>query len=67
MTIDVDGLLSSLLRIVGESEDYFVSGSLSFLPLTGRYREPEHDVDGISRSFACTRWRLRTPRVWRGS
>jgi hypothetical protein len=49
MTIDVDSLLSSLLRIVGESEDYFVSGSLSFLPLTGRYRDPEHDVDvGIS-------------------
>ena len=49
MTLDVDALLSSLLRIVGPSDDYFVSGSLSFLPLTGRHRAPEHDVDvGIS-------------------
>jgi len=38
-------LLERLLRIVGESTDYFVSGSLSFIPLVPAYREPEHDVD----------------------
>jgi hypothetical protein len=38
-------LLERLLRIVADSEDYFVSGSLSFLPLLPAYREPMHDVD----------------------
>lgn len=42
-------VLDTLLRIVGESPGYFVSGSLSFLPLLPAYREPEHDVDvGVS-------------------
>jgi len=38
-------LLERLLHIVSESGDYFVSGSLSFLPLVEPYREPAHDVD----------------------
>jgi hypothetical protein len=33
------------MSAVSASEDYFVSGSLSFLPLAPYYREPEHDVD----------------------
>lgn len=42
-------VLETVLRIVGESPEYFVSGSLSFLPLLPRYREPKHDVDvGVS-------------------
>jgi hypothetical protein len=44
-------LLLSLLRIVGDRDDYFVSGSLSFLPLTG-HRKPGNDVDAfISRAL----------------
>jgi hypothetical protein len=38
-------LLLHLLNAVGESDEYFVSGSLSFLPLIGNYRQPAHDVD----------------------
>src|SRR3990172_5495059 len=41
----IRGVMECLLRIVGDSDDYFVSGSLSFLPLLDEYREPEHDVD----------------------
>ena len=42
---DIKGLLIRPLQIVGNSDDYFVAGSLSFLPLLGNYREPQHDVD----------------------
>jgi hypothetical protein len=38
-------LLPRLLELVGDSDEYFVSGSLSFLPLLGNYRQPVHDVD----------------------
>lgn len=38
-------LLERLLRIVEGSEDYFVSGSLSFLPRLPPYRTPGNDVD----------------------
>jgi hypothetical protein len=45
----VKEILECFLGIVGESPDYFVSGSLSFLPLGPCYREPKHDVDvGVS-------------------
>lgn len=43
--MDIAGVLRRLLDILGSSPDYFVSGSLSFLPLVPRYREPRHDVD----------------------
>lgn len=37
-------LLIRLKELVGSSKEYFVSGSLSFLPLLDNYRQP-HDVD----------------------
>jgi hypothetical protein len=43
--MSIQGVLECLLRIVDGSSDYFVSGSLSFLPLLGGYRQPQHDVD----------------------
>jgi hypothetical protein len=43
--VDARLLLERLLRVVAGSRDYFVSGSLSFLPLLPPYREPGHDVD----------------------
>lgn len=43
--VSIPGLLQRLLDLVGSSDDYFVSGSLSFLPLLPGYREPGHDVD----------------------
>lgn len=43
--MSVRQLLERLLRIVADSDDYFVSGSLSFLLLLPAYREPVHDVD----------------------
>jgi len=43
--MSVKKLFESLFRIIGDSEDYFVSGSLSFLPLMTPYREPGHDID----------------------
>lgn len=42
---DIRAVLESLLRVVDGSAEYFVSGSLSFLPLVGMHRVPEHDVD----------------------
>jgi len=39
------GLFDSLFRIIGDSDDYFIMGSLSFLPLTAAYREPGNDID----------------------
>jgi hypothetical protein len=40
-----------LQELVGNSKEYFVSGSLSFLPLLDNYRQP-HDVDvAISRKL----------------
>jgi hypothetical protein len=41
----VKSLLTRLLEVVGDSTEYFVSGSLSFLPLLASYRRPVHDVD----------------------
>jgi hypothetical protein len=47
--MSVAGILETFLGIVRESQDYFVSGSLSFLPLVAPYRAPKHDVDvGVS-------------------
>jgi len=43
--VEAKSLLIRLLQIVGDSLEYFVSGSLSFLPLAGNYRQPIHDVD----------------------
>lgn len=43
--VDAKSLLVRLLQVVGDSTEYFVSGSLSFLPLAGNYRQPIHDVD----------------------
>lgn len=43
--VNAKSLLIRLLEIVGDSTEYFVSGSLSFLPLVGSYRQPVHDVD----------------------
>lgn len=43
--MSVRALLERLLDIVGGSPEYFVTGSLSFLPLLSAYREPMHDVD----------------------
>lgn len=41
----VDGLFATLEEIVGDSDDYFVIGSLSFLPLVPFYRDPGADLD----------------------
>ncbi len=47
--MSIAGTLECFLGIVRESQDYFISGSLSFLPLLPHYRVPKHDVDvGIS-------------------
>jgi hypothetical protein len=43
--MSIKKLYESLFRIIGDSEDYFISGSLSFLPLMVPYREPAHDID----------------------
>ncbi len=43
--MSVKKLFESLFRIIGDSEDYFISGSFSFLPLLASYREPAHDID----------------------
>lgn len=43
--VNAKSLLIRLLEIVGDSTEYFVSGSLSFLPLLGSYRQPARDVD----------------------
>jgi hypothetical protein len=60
--VNVKFLLTRLLRIVGDSDEYFVSGSLSFLPLLGNYRQPEHDVDAaIAQELFQTRKRLFGP------
>ncbi|MFQ5888659.1 MAG: hypothetical protein ACE5JR_01265 [Gemmatimonadota bacterium] len=45
MSANAGLLLERLLETVAGSDDYFVSGSLSFLPLLGNCRQPEHDVD----------------------
>ncbi len=44
-TVDVRSVLATLLEIVDGSTSYFVSGSLSLLPLVPEYRKPRHDVD----------------------
>ncbi len=52
-------LLTRLLQIVGDSDEYFVSGSLSFLPLLDNYRYPKHDVDAaIAKELFQTRKQL---------
>lgn len=38
-------LLDSLFRIIGDSDEYFIMGSLSFLPLMEAYRVPGRDID----------------------
>lgn len=43
--MSIDRLLESFFRIMGNSEDYFISGSLSFLPLLNNYRKPGLDID----------------------
>ncbi len=43
--VNIHCALNKLLCIVGDAKDYFISGSLSFLPLLPDYREPIHDVD----------------------
>lgn len=43
--MSVKKLFESFFRIIGDSEDYFISGSFSFLPLLAFYREPAHDID----------------------
>ncbi|MCI0691839.1 hypothetical protein L0337_07505 [candidate division KSB1 bacterium] len=48
-------LLIRLQELVGDSQEYFVSGSLSFLPRLNNYRQP-HDVDvAVSRELFQTR------------
>ena len=37
--------LQRVIELLGDSTNYFISGSLSFLPLTGWHRDPEHDID----------------------
>lgn len=50
--MSIKKLFESLFRIIGDSEDYFISGSLSFLPLMTPYREPAHDIDvSLSRTL----------------
>jgi hypothetical protein len=52
-------LLLRLLEITGDSDAYFVSGSLSFLPLLSNYRQPAHDVDAaIAQELFQARKRL---------
>lgn len=43
--MSTDRLLESFFKIIGNSEDYFISGSLSFLPLLNNYRKPGLDID----------------------
>lgn len=43
--MSIKKLFESFFRIIGDSEDYFISGSFSFLPLMVPYREPAHDID----------------------
>jgi hypothetical protein len=54
---DIPGLLRLLQDWTAGSEEYFVSGSLSFLPVLGSYREPGHDVDvAVSQGLFTARW-----------
>ncbi len=49
-------LFEALFRIIGDSNDYFITGSLSFLPLVAPYREPGDDIDvALSRELFQTR------------
>ncbi|MEW6206887.1 MAG: hypothetical protein AB1631_00865 [Acidobacteriota bacterium] len=60
--VSTKSLLIRLLEIVGDSAEYFVSGSLSFLPLTGNYRQPAHDLDAaISKELFHARKHLFHP------
>jgi hypothetical protein len=43
--MSIKKLFEALFRIIGDSDDYFITGSLSFLPLVDPYREPAHDID----------------------
>jgi len=55
----MEGLFDSLFRIIGDSDDYFIMGSLSFLPLMAPYREPGHDIDvSLSRELFEARRRI---------
>lgn len=54
--MSIKKLFEALFRIIGDSDDYFITGSLSFLPLIAPYREPGHDIDvAISRELFQTR------------
>jgi hypothetical protein len=60
--VNTKSLLTRLLEIAGDSTEYFVSGSLSFLPLLGNYRRPVHDVDAaIARELFHARKSLFRP------
>ena len=43
--MDALALLQRFLELADGSEAYFISGSFSFLPRLGDYREPAHDLD----------------------
>jgi len=43
--MSTNGLFGILLEILGGSQHYMVTGSFSFLPLTGWHREPGEDLD----------------------
>ena len=43
--MSTSALLQQLLSILGNTNEYFISGSLSFLPLIQNYREPGRDID----------------------
>ncbi len=43
--MSTEGLFDKLFRILDGDNNYFISGSLSFLPLLDNYRKPGHDLD----------------------
>lgn len=49
-------LLNMLFVALGDSEEYFVSGSMSILPPLRFYRQPGTEIDvSIGRTFLKTR------------
>lgn len=59
---NIDRLLQRLLELASGSNEYFVSESLSFLPLLDNYRKPRHDVDvAIAQELFEQRKHLFTP------
>lgn len=47
--MSTNGLFGILFDVLGGSQHYMVTGSLSFLPLTGWHREPGEDLDVLIR------------------